>query len=348
MIRREERIPYCPRAVFYDIETTGFSPKNEQIYLIGVLVPEAGGGRLIQWFAENAADEGNVLKEIGPFLMSDLPLISFNGETFDVPFIRDRAAAWGLTVFADDMKSLDLYKIIRPYKTLFCLEDLKQKTIERALSLSREDCFSGGELIQVYRDWQENRSPELLDQLFCHNRDDVAGLGSLDAIRTVPAYFRQTPKILSEVTQEKGSTRTLTLFAQVKQPALIPWQAQGSQWSVQGEGTQLLITLEVRREKLKYFFPNYRDYYYFPEEGRAIHKSIAQFSDRTVRQKATAENCCQPFEGWVFPLPGACEPTFRTSYKEKDRKIDLSDGVIKQPQRWQEMLQAFRQKYRIT
>ena len=344
MIRRDEWIPGKREGVFFDIETTGFSPKTEQIYLMGVLIPEDDGGRLIQWFAENAADESALLQAILPYFREDQPIISFNGDSFDLPFIRERCIAWGMTDHPDSITSLDLYKIIRPYKALFGLADLKQKTVEKALNIGRDDTYSGGELIKVYLSWQLTRSPALLDLLFLHNRDDVAGLAALDPIRTVPEYFRQKPLLLSESNEETGDIRTVRLEAEVTQPALLPWKAEGSQWKVSGEGTSISIELEVRRENLKYFFPNYRDYEYFPEEDRAIHKSVAKFSERKVRQKATAETCYQNVSGWYFPLNGAKEPTFRTSYKDKQRKIDLAAGVMNQPERWDEMVKAFHKK----
>ena len=39
--------------------------------------------------------------------------------------------------------------------------------------------------------------------------------------------------------------------------------------------------------KLKYYFENYKEYYYLPEEDMAIHKSLAIYVDKKFRVKAT-------------------------------------------------------------
>ena len=46
---------------FFDIETTGLSPKNSLIYLIGILYFDKEW-HLKQWFLDNAGDEENMLK----------------------------------------------------------------------------------------------------------------------------------------------------------------------------------------------------------------------------------------------------------------------------------------------
>ena len=56
---------------------------------------------------------------------------------------------------------MDIYKKIRPYRKLLGLESMKQKAIEQFLGISREDKYTGGQLIEVYRDYlhpMKNRS----------------------------------------------------------------------------------------------------------------------------------------------------------------------------------------------
>lgn len=47
--------------LFFDIETTGLSPKNASVYLIGAAVIEDKKWTLHQWFAENTAEEEAIL-----------------------------------------------------------------------------------------------------------------------------------------------------------------------------------------------------------------------------------------------------------------------------------------------
>ena len=48
--------------LFLDIETTGFSAKSSNLYLIGCSYYEDGEWQLIQWLAENYEEENEVLK----------------------------------------------------------------------------------------------------------------------------------------------------------------------------------------------------------------------------------------------------------------------------------------------
>ena len=48
--------------LFLDIETTGFSAKSSNLYLIGCAYYENDEWKLIQWLAENYEDETEVLK----------------------------------------------------------------------------------------------------------------------------------------------------------------------------------------------------------------------------------------------------------------------------------------------
>ena len=77
-------------------------------------------------------------------------LVHFNGDGFDIPYLLKCCRRLGLNYDFDSIISLDIYKKIKPYRKLLGLENMKQKSIERFLGVSREDKCSGGELIQVY------------------------------------------------------------------------------------------------------------------------------------------------------------------------------------------------------
>lgn len=47
---------------FFDIETTGLSPKANYVYLIGSLSRSDGNWKFRQWFAENIDEEPEILR----------------------------------------------------------------------------------------------------------------------------------------------------------------------------------------------------------------------------------------------------------------------------------------------
>lgn len=78
----------------------------------------------------------------------------------------------------------------------------------------------------------------------------------------------------------------------------------------------LACNLTLYEGTLKYFYPDYQNYYYLPLEDTAIHKSIGEYVDRSARKKATAKNCYSKKEGLFLPQFGSLwEPSFKEEYK---------------------------------
>lgn len=142
--------------------------------------PEAAGHwTLLQFFCEDVADEPAVLQAFFELLCTKKTLVSYNGDGFDIPFLRHMIEQYGLPYSFDAVESFDLFKKFRPLKHLLSLPDLKLKSCERFLGIDREDRFTGGELIEVYFEWQKTKTTALLDTLLLHNAEDIANLPNL-------------------------------------------------------------------------------------------------------------------------------------------------------------------------
>lgn len=195
--------------LFFDIETTGLSARSASLYLIGELTYTDKNWTLLQYFCEDVADEPAVLQAFFELLRTKKILISYNGDGFDIPFLRHMVEQYGLRTprphrstalhdcadcpatdesaiadarplySFDTVESFDLFKKFRPLKHLLGLPDLKLKSCERFLGIDREDRFTGGELIEVYFEWQKTKAPALLDTLLLHNAEDIANLPNL-------------------------------------------------------------------------------------------------------------------------------------------------------------------------
>ena len=143
------------RIVFFDIETTGLSPAQASVYLIGAVLWENGGWRLRQFFAESMLDEPRLMTEFFGLIRERkktgrVVLVSYNGEGFDIPVLKKCAAQYCIANELTDTLSIDLFRKIKPYKALSGLTDCRLKTVEGLFGISREDRYNGGELIYVY------------------------------------------------------------------------------------------------------------------------------------------------------------------------------------------------------
>ena len=187
-----DRLGDPKQLLFFDIETTGFSALSCTVYLIGCLFRAEDGFSMIQWFAETRADEKQVIEAFFSFLSDFQTLVHFNGDMFDIPFLKQRAKALRIPAPFEALESVDIYRKIKPFKQHLKLENLKQKTIERFLSIDREDLYSGGDLIPVYQEYGKTRDNDLLHLLLLHNEDDLKGMPSLLPILFYPDFFTQT------------------------------------------------------------------------------------------------------------------------------------------------------------
>ena len=156
-----DRLGQPDKLLFFDIETTGFSGANHQVYLIGCVCRRNKTWHLTQWFADTPDAEKDVLTAFFQYAGGFAVLVHFNGDTFDIPFLRKRFQAWGLPYDLSSFDSVDIYKHLRPLRGLIGLDSLKQKSIEQFLGISRQDPYSGGQLIDVYRFYLETSKEDL-------------------------------------------------------------------------------------------------------------------------------------------------------------------------------------------
>ena len=165
-----------------DIETTGLNPNRSQVILGGLLVPEEECAELVQYFTDREGSEENLLRAYGDALSSADVLITYNGSSFDLPFMRQRFRYRGLDYPLNHIQSFDLYRALHYYsKMREILPNLKQKSIEIFLGLSplRQDEISGGESVALYEEYLHSGSPASKQKVLLHNRDDLVQLASI-------------------------------------------------------------------------------------------------------------------------------------------------------------------------
>lgn len=309
--------------LFIDIETTGFSPKTSRLYMIGCLYFEAGEPRICQWIgeADEPAQEAGILKAFGEFCKPSHQLITFNGSTFDLPYLMQKYQRFSIPLPFDSLNHVDLLKEVRPFKTLLGLPDLKQKSLEAFLGLYREDTYSGGKLIPVFKSYAKSNDQDLLELLTLHNYEDVLGLVKLLPILNYGDLFEGGFDLDTIHKTPEAILADLQLKAMVPMPIDLSLD-NGVRLTAQSAFARL--TLPVFHGTLKYFYPNFKDYYYLPIEDQAIHKSVAAYVDKAHRVPAKPETCYIKREGDFLWQPRPfIEPVFKTEAKSPDYYLSL-------------------------
>lgn len=158
-----------------DIETTGFSRKHAKIMLIGIIVKRGPELKLFQLFDDTGAGERELLEGLFRLVQSEeiKTFITYNGHSFDFPFINARAKVHGLENRLMNGFNVDLYRLVRTHAASLSLQDYKLKSIERFLGIERADQISGKESIESYRTYLRSRSETLREEILLHNREDI-------------------------------------------------------------------------------------------------------------------------------------------------------------------------------
>ncbi len=325
-------------ALFFDIETTGFSPASTLVYLIGCA--RRVGNQLIinQYFAESKEDEIRILQHFLSLMNEYETLITFNGIGFDIPYLKAKCDHYQLAEAFAEKDYLDLYKIVSSLKFLLKLPNYKQKSIETFLGIDRKDTFSGGELIQVYEEYVKHPTEYQMFFLKQHNYEDVLGMLDLLPILSYKNFLMggySVTDIESNVYRDfEGNEQKELIFTlknDISVPKRVSYRYQDFYLICNGETSKLSIHLYDG--ELKYFFDNYKDYYYLPAEDIAIHKDIASFVGKDYRRKATASTCYTRKTSLFLPqCQPVVKPFFCKACKDKLTYFELTDEFIDSPQ----------------
>ncbi len=172
-----------------DIETTGFSRTHAKIMLIGIIVKKGPELKSFQLFDETGTQERDLLTSLFDLLLTEpiATYITYNGHSFDFPFINARAAAHGIEHRLMNGFNVDLYRLIRNHVNVLGLENYKLKTVERYLGIERIDLISGKESIERYHTYLKSGEPDLREEILQHNLEDIEYLVPLiDIIKHLP------------------------------------------------------------------------------------------------------------------------------------------------------------------
>ena len=328
-------------SIFFDIETTGFSATTSTLYLIGCLRRVDSHIVIDQFFAESKEDEQIVLEQFIKLSASCKTMISFNGLGFDLPFIKTKCSAYNITENLVNYSHIDIFKLVSQMKFLLKLPNYKQKTIEQFLEIERKDLYSGGELITVYNEYLQTKSPQAEELLLLHNFEDVVGMLDLLPILSYHNILNGAYEIkdaeTNTYTNYEGETSLeliLTLTNKYTAPKRVSHQFKDFYITINKDITR--IRIPIFEGELKFFYDNYKDYYYLPVEDMAIHKSVASFVDKEYREKAKACNCYTRKIGKFLPqYDTIMNPSFKKEHKDKCSYFEVtedfqtSDGMLK-------------------
>ena len=184
--------------LFIDIETDGLSHKN-RIILIGLILFKKNvlTGEALQLFNQDYLSEKEILMYLKQYIKeNDIDYyISFNGNSFDFPFINARINHYNLSFILNKSANIDLYRIAKQYQEVLKLPNSKLKSVEKAVGIHREDTISGKDSILLYQAYLETKSDKMKHSILLHNYEDIINMVPLLKIthsiqEFAPAQFK--------------------------------------------------------------------------------------------------------------------------------------------------------------
>lgn len=329
--------------IFFDIETTGLSSKNSICFLIGCLFVEDSKFILRQFFAKTPEDEKDLIIEFIKLIKNYKYLVHFNGSSFDIPFIKERAYIHKLDDslhILDNITGIDLYKTSKSISCLLNLSNYKQKTIEAFLEITRKDRLDGAALIKLYKEYlkdyllciktpndeSEKNINDKLKLMLLHNYEDVDGLTGITSLYSYLELLNSN-FYLASFSNDNTECIKFNLILNTSIP--VPVSLENEAFSLYANNNKMTLTVYTYNNELMHYYSNYKDYYYIPAEDKAIHKSVAFYVDKNHRTQATAANCyikknsifIPHFEEFDFPV-------FKAGFKSKIDFMELTDKFI--------------------
>lgn len=309
--------------MIFDIETTGLSPKTSFITMIGMLLYHEKKWKIIQIFNDDGESEQDVIQSFFSYISNNTILIHYNGTRFDLPFLIERCEYH--TIHSDVMNnttSVDLSKVFSPLKDLFQLKNKKLSTLLKFSNKKKKTDISGRKYVQLYLVYLKLQDDEILQDLLAHNYDDLDGIVFLCQWFTLLEELKQSTQeqFYFEIKKEQLHC-SFSLKTAFFQDFTIIKEIDNCNlnYKISCDTNQLFIEFPLYFGEQKFFYPNYKDYYYLPMEDMAIHKSVATYVDKEYRQKATAKNCYIKKKGIFLPL---FEPISTSIfYENSDKKI---------------------------
>lgn len=163
--------------VFFDIETLGLF--SRPIILFGVGSLENGQLSVNQYLLRDIEEEQAALLATIEHLSGDHPaLVTFNGKSFDLPYLADRLAYYGLATPAEIPHFDMLHFSRRRWKGEF--PSLRLTALEKEiLGIRRDDDIPGQMVPEFYETYQRSGNCGPLVPILEHNRQDVLSLAML-------------------------------------------------------------------------------------------------------------------------------------------------------------------------
>jgi uncharacterized protein YprB with RNaseH-like and TPR domain len=163
--------------VVLDLETAGFW--SSPVFVSAMLLVDGGELATLQFVTRDYTEEEAVLRATLDVLQGRRLLLTFNGKSFDVPFLVQRSIYHR---FEFDVAALTHLDLLHPARRLYrgFFSDCRLQTLERMrLGIRRSGDIESREIPAVFHELARTGQIERVKDVLHHNRIDVISTGML-------------------------------------------------------------------------------------------------------------------------------------------------------------------------
>ena len=164
------------KILFLDLETCGLA--NVPLFLIGTMTFSEDDLKVRQLFARDYSEEKPILAVISQMIAESDAVVSFNGKSFDLPYLKDRMTLHRLEFIPPGVHHDLVISARRKWRR--SLPDCRLQTLE-ALICGRHRCgdIPGSEIPRLYHDYVKSGELDPLLPVFKHNILDLVTMAEL-------------------------------------------------------------------------------------------------------------------------------------------------------------------------
>ena len=164
------------RVLFLDLETGGLA--SSPVFLAGTMHWNGEDFVLRQYFARHYGEEAALVRAVSEQARGFETLVTFNGKSYDAPFLRGRSMVHGVTLELPP-RHFDLLHASRR-RWRHELEDCRLQTLERHVCRRRRSGDVPSEEVPgLYHDFVRHGDPYRLVPVFHHNLLDVITMAEI-------------------------------------------------------------------------------------------------------------------------------------------------------------------------
>ena len=287
-----------------DIETEGRFWRTSRL-LAARVITYGSPLEEYEWIAERESDEYDILSELAQVLMRSSCIMTFNGDSFDLPHLRKKYQAYRAQDPTKGKKTLDLMRALMPYKFMF---ELQSYRLTDYLSL-----FHGK------YDIRNDAEGALL----------VSSLLELSNLFTLPDTSCEAGML-----EQEGESKKI-FRAKWKTPDEMPIEIEifDEVFHLTSCGSYVRLEITCDGSVLRRYYIDYENYDFLLAEGYAAHRSLTAYVAADRKEKAVRTNCFSliPVSS-VFPdrpdrLKKYIQSVLVYMKRGIDRPFDIEDPV---------------------